>query len=471
MLYAIVKPVVRIALNWYYRSIAVAGPSRIPETGPVFLAVNHPNALVDALVVACSINRRVRFTAKATIFGNPLAAAFLRRAGVIPLRRAADEAKFVHGMEANATSANAVNSAGGDVDPSRNAISFRAVSEALAEGSVVVIFPEGRSHDEPALAPLRTGLARMALEAHDSLSVRHIQIIPVGLLFERKEEPRSRVLVQIGGAIDVDTFAESHGTDAHAVEALTALVTSQLSAVTINFETSEDAARISAVSETLANLLEPVASVASDGPPLSSVLSLVRRTDRVRESLAHASADSTLTVHAAEYEQRMRAFRARLAQHRISIEDIGIDLDATPGARFALREGARAALLLPVSWWGRATHFIPVRLARMLALRNAKARDEPAMNTLLFGLVLVLAAYAVETAIVWRVFGVWWALAFFVTLVPSASSDLRYGDLARRRTERMRAYFALRRDRALQRELLAEADWLRREAGAIEQMA
>jgi 1-acyl-sn-glycerol-3-phosphate acyltransferase len=44
-------------------------------------------------------------------------------------------------------------------------VSFRTVSEALDANSAVLIFPEGTSHDDPQLAPLRTGLARMALVA------------------------------------------------------------------------------------------------------------------------------------------------------------------------------------------------------------------------------------------------------------------------------------------------------------------
>ena len=93
MLYELLKPVVGVALHWYYRSILTEGIERVPMDGPVFLAVNHPNALVDALVVGYAVPRRVRFTAKATIFGNPLAARFLRTVGVVPLRRASDESQ------------------------------------------------------------------------------------------------------------------------------------------------------------------------------------------------------------------------------------------------------------------------------------------------------------------------------------------------------------------------------------------
>ena len=473
MLYESLTPIARIALTWYYRSISVAGRTRIPASGPVFFAVNHSNALVDALVVATALPRPVRFLAKATIFSNPIASAFLNSVGVIPLKRAADEVKkaaeSAHATVASARTDDMVGAS--NLDPSRNANSFHAVSDALAEGSAVVIFPEGISHDEPQLQPLRTGLARMALQAREQQNVRHIQIIPVGLLFERKEEPRSRILVQVGDPIDVDAFVARNTDSATAVDALTALVTHHLMSVTSNFETTEDAERISMVGETLASLLEPPTSVDDEGPSLSTVLASVRRTARVRQSLLRNGPDSELAKRAAPYEQRIAAFRTRLARERIDVADIGIDLDTTPGARFAIRELVRAALLLPISWWGRVTHFIPIRVARSLALRGTKALDEPAMKTLLFGIALVLASYAIETAIVWRLFGVWWAIAFFGTLIPSASSDLRYGDVARRRTQRMRAYFTFRRNPELQREFLAEADWLRREAGALEQLA
>ena len=86
---------------------------------------------------------------------------------------------------------------------------------------------------------------------------------------------------------------------------------------------------------------------------------------------------------------------------KIVVDDLFIDVGATPGARFAVRETLLAAVLTPIALWGRVTHFIPLRLARFLAERNVKNRDEPAMNTIIFGLLLVLMSYAVLTALVW----------------------------------------------------------------------
>lgn len=113
----------------------------------------------------------------------------------------------------------------------------------------------------------------------------------------------------------------------------------------------------------------------------------------------------------------------------------------------ATDSGLRQSVYREVSAHRRLTHGIPIPLARRLALRN------------------------VQTARVASLAGGWWALVFSLTLVPSASSDLRYGDRTRRARDRARAYFTFRRDPVLQAELLAEADAIRQDAFALERMA
>lgn len=448
MLYRVLASWVRVALRWYYRRITATGLERVPRDGPVLLAVNHPNALVDALVVGACLPRRVGFTAKATIFSNPLLARVLRRAGVVPLRRAADEVK-----------------AGSDAagDPARNAASFDAVAQALSLGAAVVVFPEGKSHDDPSLAPLRTGLARMAMHASRAFGVRGLRIVPIGLLFERKEQPRSRVLVQVGDPIHVDTLLDA-GVQ---VSTLTDIVRDRLAAVTLNFDSPEDAERLQTVGSTLATLLEPAPAVGDDETPLGSTLAVVRRLDRAAAALRRRD-DPSLHARATAFERRVRAFRADLDARRLDVHDIAISAGAAAGMQFAVRELLLALLVAPIGAWGRLTHFVPIHLARALALRNVESRDQPAMNTLIAGLVLVLAAYAVQTALVAWWLGGWWAAAFLLSLVPSASSDLRYGDRTRRARARMRAYFTFRRHPTVQQQLLAAADAIRQDAGALE---
>jgi 1-acyl-sn-glycerol-3-phosphate acyltransferase len=455
MLYEGLKPIVGIALHWYYRSLITSNLERIPRQGPVFLAANHPNSLTDAMVVGWASPRRVRFTAKATLFGNPLAAAFLRAVGVVPLRRAADEK-----ARAEQTAESVV------PDAARNAASFSAVADALADDACIVVFPEGKTHDEPYMAPLRTGLARMALMARDERGVRGIRIVPIGLLFERKSEPRTRILLQTGEPIDLDSIGSGPST----VATLTELIDQRLRAVTLNFESRADAERIQLLGETLAALVEPTTSVDDGAPPLALTLSFVRRIERAQQAL-RARNDPAMLARVDVFEQRLRAFRDRLTTEEIDVHDIGIDLSAKLGARFVVREVAIAALMLPVSLWGRITHVIPIRLARYLALRNVDGLDQPPMRTFIIGLGLVLASYVALTTVVGLTFGPWWALAFFISLIPSASSDLRYADRLRRVRARARAFGKFRAQPELQRELLAEADWLQTEAGSLERSA
>ena len=89
--YYVLRGLGRLALRWFYRDVELVGLERLPAQGPALLASNHPNALVDALVIGCTLRRPVTLTAKATLLDNPVTRILLRSAGVVPLRRASDD--------------------------------------------------------------------------------------------------------------------------------------------------------------------------------------------------------------------------------------------------------------------------------------------------------------------------------------------------------------------------------------------
>src|SRR5205814_2037906 len=281
MLFVLLRSVAGIALRWFYSRIDVEGLEKIPSTAPVLLAVNHPNALVDALVVAWISPRRMVLTARATLFSNPVFSAFFRAAGVVPLIRRQDVASLRSNDDAK-----------------RNERSFGALNAALARGRAVMIFPEGITGDHPSLAPLRTGAARIALDARDS-GVRGLAIVPVGLTFERKDTPGTRVLVQVGDPIDVEGWPRVD--DASDAAALTAEIDRRLRAVTLNFETADDAARATALASSFARLFRGVENVPPVWPPhasLSSEVSITRRIEAARARLGGASDDVRRRVDA-----------------------------------------------------------------------------------------------------------------------------------------------------------------------------
>lgn len=197
MIYNLLKWITGIALHWFYCDIRVVGREKIPATGPLLIAVNHQNALVDSLVVGWVVPRRVNMTAKATLIDNPLIAALFKILNVVPLRRVSDEAHKSNGSPS---------------DRSRNAGAFREILNLLERKGAVLIFPEGKSHNEAGLEPLKTGLARLALQARDESAIKGINILPLGLVFENKATPGTIVGARVGDVIEMDSWLEKSHT-------------------------------------------------------------------------------------------------------------------------------------------------------------------------------------------------------------------------------------------------------------------
>jgi glycerol-3-phosphate O-acyltransferase/dihydroxyacetone phosphate acyltransferase len=450
MLYRTLRAAADVALRWYYADVVVQGGDRVPVSGPLVIASNHPNALVDALVVATTMRRRVLMTAKATLFEHPLLAPLLRAVGVVPLRRAKDE------LAARRE---------GTVSVSRNTESFRQVSDALVRGGAVLVFPEGISHDQPALAPLKTGAARMALAASDA-GARGLHLLPLGLIFERKEAPRSRVLVRVGEPIDVDAWRERTGSDDAA--RLTTDLDAALHDVTLNFASDERARRAVGLARALAAFVDAPSSLAQ-ARPLAIEAELARRVDVATAALADAPPE--VARQADEFILRVDALDARLRARGAALEDIRISPRLRHGAWFVVREGMVFACALPLALLGRVMHWLPLRLARALAMRplaRDPSRDQPAMRTIVLGLAGVLIWYALQAMLVTHWFGGLIAALWIIVLALAGHLDFLIRDRRQRAWRRARTYLALRADPALRRDALVEMDALVAEGLALE---
>ena len=452
VLYSLLRRLAGIALGWFYRDIEVIGGERVPRSGPLLIAANHPNALIDALVIGWILPRRMLLTAKGTLFEHAALRWLLRNAGVVPLRRASDERT----RDPSAPPA-----------PERNAQAFDAILGALAQGGAVLIFPEGKSHSEPSLAPLRSGAARIAFQARDEREIRGLAILPIGLTFERKEEPRSRVAVHIGAPLALDGWRPTEGEGA--VDALVAEVDTALRGVTLNFPSAETAERVTGVARTLGGVYDDVRPLDAPLTPLADEVRIAQQVDAVRRALD--AGDAELAPRAERLLSRLDALRAEAEARGVAINDIALDLSARRGAWFAIREGALAAWFGPLSWWGRLNHWAPLRLARALAMRSSRSPEDPAMHTIVAGLGLVLLFYALQTALVWQLAGWGWGLLYLGSLPLTAHWDFRYRERLRRARQRVRTYLLFRREPELRRRLCDEVAALRAEAAALGQLS
>ena len=213
---------ITFAARTYYR-VTVAG-NPVPRHGPVLLVANHPNSLLDAALVSMAADRPMRFLAKAPLFEKRSIGWAVKGSGALPIYRREDAPELM----------------------GRNRATFEAVWNALRDGSAVGIFPEGLSHSQPSLAPLKTGTARIALGAMEDLE-EPFPILPVGVTFRGgKERFRSEALLLVGKPVRWRDLAqavregEEAGEGGAAVRELTERIHAGLSRVTVNLNRWED---------------------------------------------------------------------------------------------------------------------------------------------------------------------------------------------------------------------------------------
>jgi glycerol-3-phosphate O-acyltransferase/dihydroxyacetone phosphate acyltransferase len=181
----------RLLIHVFFRGIEVEYPEHLPPSGPVVVVANHRNGLVDGLLLMSTLSRYPRFLGKSTLFKITPLWPFLKFAGVVPVYRSIDGAR-------------------GD----KNASAFATCHRILAQGGVAAVFPEGISHDESSLQPLKTGAARIALEA-GAAGVADVVTVAVGLTYDAKARFRSRALVRIGLPVGISRWTEGYGNDSH----------------------------------------------------------------------------------------------------------------------------------------------------------------------------------------------------------------------------------------------------------------
>ena len=187
-----VRRVAEAAARLTYRDVQVVAWGGASD-GPVLLVSNHFGGVADAVLLVYLAPRFPRIVARDVIWSVPVAGALMKRIRAIPVHKSDDPGE----------------------GRSTNDAMFSSCYEALAEGSLVLIFPEGVTQDDPKLAPVKTGAARIALGAR-AAGVSGITIQPVGIHYEDKAAFRSRVVVAFSDPISVDDAVAEERFDAPA---------------------------------------------------------------------------------------------------------------------------------------------------------------------------------------------------------------------------------------------------------------
>jgi 1-acyl-sn-glycerol-3-phosphate acyltransferase len=428
---------IRVALRLFYRRIAYVGLERVPASGPVLFVLNHPNALVDPLFVLDAVRRPVHFLAKAPLFRVPVLGRMLRAAGGLPVFRQQDGA-----------------------DTRLNDETFRECHRVLARRECVAIFPEGTTHSEAVLKPMKTGAARIALGAESVASFGlGLEIVPVGLQYEAKETFRSNVTVWFGEPHRVTDLAGQYAAaPADAVLEQTRRLGVALYDVTLNLD-RQDLLDLMAATDIFTG---------GERVSQSAVIELRRQ---FTDGYAWLSA---------RVPDRLARLRRALARHVVVLQRLGLesrDLAAggEPSAAGLLLRALVALPMLALAAVGVIFEWVPYRAVDLVARRGTRGEVEMTATAKWIAALTLYPLWWAASAVAVGYAAGWWAALALLAAHPVVSSlaitALERLERFRRRLQvfrlatRPRRRERLRRhERAIREELQALADLYRSQA-------
>jgi 1-acyl-sn-glycerol-3-phosphate acyltransferase len=409
--YAFSRWLARRLLASQYRRLEVDGAERFPLEGPAIVVANHGNSLVDSLALLSAVPRETAPLAKAPLFQVKLLRPWLDRVGAVPVYREQDvEENQGRGVRANLAT-------------------FDACRARLGEGRALVLFPEGVSQAQPKLLPLRTGVARIALDAG-----RAVSIVPVALVFEAPGERRGTALVVVGEPFVADGTTLAKDQRRRAISTLTRRIEAALHDLLAEAESQADLASL----RMLALAFEQERGQA----PAATLAEAHRRTQVLARELARLSASAPRAVEALRVAAD--GFQRNLALTGVDLAHLERAYSGAGVLRYALTTLVPALLLFPLALLSRVATWPGRALGDTVVLRHAGAHEDVrvfartggwALGTLVVGLAAGL--------FVGVVVGPWQGLAVPVALFLLLAAHVHLTDLWVESRARVRAFSML----------------------------
>lgn len=338
----IITALLNIILRIFFRRVEVAGLERVPKNRAVIFVLNHPNGLVDPLFILCFAPRPVSLLGKSTLFKMPVIGWLARAMDTLPVYRQQDKGE----------------------DASRNRETFQKCRDLLERGGSLALFPEGVSHSEPSLRPLKTGAARIALGAASAGINKELLIVPAGLYYTAKAMFRSSALLYFGEPIKVNPVPldENGEPPREAARLLSEQLGVALRQVTLNADQRQ-------ALDIVAQAEEIFSSVQAAEPSLATELQVKKRFVEGYE-FYRTNAPEKL----AEIEARIRQYAQQLQLAGVDVDHLSAATRATPSK--AILRVLRFLLSLPFALLGIVIHYPAYRLSGILAKRFSRNDDD-----------------------------------------------------------------------------------------------
>ena len=215
--YYFIKGVVKVSLFFYTKKIKVTGRQNIPKKGAILFMVNHPNGLIDPLIVAVNNPRIQHFLVRAATFKKPLVKKFLATLNLMPIYRIRDGVREL----------------------GRNQEIFEKCYNILNDQKALMIYPEGSHDKRKTIRPLSKGFSRIIFGALERNPELQIHIVPVGLTYQNPSLYPSKVCLQYGTAILANDFYKPDSLNSE-IKRLKEDISSQLKTLSVHIPADEN---------------------------------------------------------------------------------------------------------------------------------------------------------------------------------------------------------------------------------------
>jgi len=388
MIRRLIVALVRLALRIYFQRIEVAGLEHVPLEVPVIFVLNHPNALVDPVFLLCLAPRRVSFLAKAPLFRMPVIGYLVKELDSLPVYRRQDEGENV----------------------TKNEETFVAARRLLAQGGTIGICPEGVSHDEPGLRPIKTGAARIALAAVATGEVKDLKIVPAGLYYTSKTRFRSSALLYFGAPLTVNPVKlEPDGSPPRdAVRELSNKIEQALRAVILD-------ARHEEALQTIARA-ERIFSAETQNGETDSLQDELRLQQRFIKAYAFLQGHQPERLR--RLEQRMIRFEEELNQAGVDAEELAPPASTRSVFTSIAKRSLLFLLMLGPALLGTVAHYPAYRLGGYLATKFSRdAEDVISTVKIISAMLLFPLTWLILAVVDYALLG-WWAAVAALLIVP-----------------------------------------------------
>ncbi len=412
LLYRFTSAIVRLGLRIFFQKIELRHAGNIPLHGPVLFVANHPNSIMDALLLGAVTKRKVNYLAHAGLFRWKPMAWFLRSCGVIPVHRRSDDPDKMD----------------------QNVNAFVACYEKLEAGETIGIFPEGTSDMLRKVKKVKTGAARILLEteARNGYDLG-VKLLPVGLHFFSRSRFRSRVLVNFGEPVPLVKFFTKYADEPiEGVRALTDEIQKRLEALTINIREDELDRFVREIEFLYRDELK------STDSSKSTVEEFVI-TQRIAECVQYYQDHRPELV--AEMRERITEYRRKL--DRLRLRDAVLRDGKATITRDMLRVLGIGLLGLPLALYGAINNLIPYLISEGFARMFLHERTKILTALLIGGGLAFIIFFAAQITFVAQFVSWLWAAIYAISLPLSGFFALAYVQLLRKYRQRISFSFLL----------------------------